>query len=64
MISDMVIYATLINLTEMECIVLLLPLKSYLFFLFMCFRIFNFGQIKIMIFCGDENFKNIALLQM
>ena len=24
--------------------------------LFMCFRIFNFGQIN-MIFCGDENFK-------
>ena len=24
--------------------------------LFMCFRIFNFGQIK-MIFCGEENFK-------
>ena len=30
MIFDMVIYVTLINLTEMECI-LLIPLKSYLF---------------------------------
>ena len=30
MIFDMVIYVTLINLTEMECILLLL-LKSYLF---------------------------------
>ena len=54
MIFDMIIYVTSINLTEMECILLLL-FKSYLF-LFMCFRIFNFGQIK-MIFCGNENFK-------
>ena len=30
MILDMVIYVTLINLTEMECVLLLL-LKSYLF---------------------------------
>ena len=30
MIFDMVIYVTLINLTEMECILLLLLLKSYL----------------------------------
>ena len=30
MIFDMVIYVTLINLAEMECIILLLPLKSYL----------------------------------
>ena len=30
MIFDMVIYVTL-NLTEMECILLLIPLKSYLF---------------------------------
>ena len=30
--------------------------------LFMCFRIFKFGQIK-MIFLGDENLKN-SLLQM
>ena len=31
MIFDMVIYVTLINLTEMECFFLLLLLKSYLF---------------------------------
>ena len=31
MIFDMVIYVTLINLTEMEGILLLIPLKSYLF---------------------------------
>ena len=31
--------------------------------LFMCFRIFNFGQIK-MIFRGDENFKNNSLLKI
>ena len=40
MIFDMVIYVTLINLTEMECILLLL--KSYLFLCFMFSRIFNF----------------------
>ena len=28
--------------------------------LFMCFRIFNFGQIQ-MIFCGDENLKRILI---
>ena len=28
--------------------------------LFMCFRIFNFEQIK-MIFCGDENLKKIFI---
>ena len=28
--------------------------------LFICFRIFNFGQIK-MIFRGDENFKKIFI---
>ena len=31
MIFDMVIYVTLINLAEMEGILLLIPLKSYLF---------------------------------
>ena len=31
MIMDMVIYVTFVNLTEMECIILLLLLKSYLF---------------------------------
>ena len=30
--------------------------KELFIFLFMCFRIFNFGQIK-MIFRGDENLK-------
>ena len=30
--------------------------------LFMCFRIFNFGHIKI-VFCGDGN-QSITLLQM
>ena len=52
MLFVMVIYVTLIDLTEMECILLLL--KSCLF-LFLCFRIFNFGQIK-MIFRQNENF--------
>ena len=51
MIFYMVIYVTLINLTEIECIT-----KELSISLFMCFRIFNFGQIK-MIFCGDDNFK-------
>ena len=31
MLFDMVIYVTLINLIEMECILLLLLLKSYVF---------------------------------
>ena len=64
MISDMVRYVTMINLTEINCILLLLLqlllllllLKSYIFFV--SFKIFNFGQIK-MIFCEDENFKNL-----
>ena len=51
MIYNLVIYVTLINLTEMECILLLL---TCCVFLFMCFRIFNFGQIK-MIFREDGN---------
>ena len=54
MIFDMVIYVFLINLTEMECI-LLLPLKSHLFLCLCVLESFIFGQIKI--FCGDENFK-------
>ena len=57
MIFDMVIYVTLVNLTEMKCILLLL--KSCLFVY--VFRIFNFGQIK-MIFRGDENFKTKFLI--
>ena len=28
--------------------------KGLSYSLFMCFRIFNFGQIKIMIFRGDD----------
>ena len=55
MIFDMVIYVTLINLTEMECILLLL-LKSKLFLCLCVLK--SFGQIKV-IFCGDENFKNL-----
>ena len=57
MIFDMVIYVTLIHLKEMECILLLL-LKELSISLFMCSRIFNFGQSK-MIFCGDENLKKL-----
>ena len=59
MIFDMGIYVTLMNVTEMECILLLL---NSCLFIFMCFRIFNFGQIK-MIFRGDESLKK-SLLQM
>ena len=55
MIFDMVIYVTLIHLKETECIILIL-LKELSISLFMCSRIFNFGQIK-MIFRGDENLK-------
>ena len=60
MIFVMIVYATLINLTELECILLLL--KSCLFLCLCFFRIFNFGQIK-MIFRGDKNLKK-SLLQM
>ena len=58
MIFDMVIYVTLINLAEMECILLLL--KNCLVLCLCFFRIFNFGQIK-MILCGDENLKKIFI---
>ena len=58
MIFDMVIHVTLINLTEMESILLLL--KSCPFLCLCFFRIFNFGQIK-MIFRGDENLKKIFI---
>ena len=57
MIFDMVIYVTLINLTEMECI-LSTTTQELSISLFMCFRIFNFGQIK-MTFRGDENLKKL-----
>ena len=59
MIFDMVIYVTLINLTEMECILLLL--KSCLFLCVCAFEFnFDFGQIK-MIIRGDENFKKVFI---
>ena len=60
MIFDMVIYVSLINLTKTKFIILLLlaTTKELSIPLLMCFRIFNFGQIKT-IFCGDENFKKI-----
>ena len=51
MIFDMVIYVTLINLTEMECILLIIKCC-----LFLCLC----EQIK-MIFHGDENLKKIFL---
>ena len=54
MIFDMVIYVTLINLTEWN--VFYYYYKRDVYFFFICFRIFNFGQIK-MIFRGDENLK-------
>ena len=54
MIFDLVICVTLINLTEMEST----TTKELSISLFMCFRIFNFGQMK-MIFHEDENLKKI-----
>ena len=51
----MVIYVTLINLTEMECNFSTVT-KELSVSLFMCFRILNFEQIK-RIFCGYKNFK-------
>ena len=63
MIFDTVIYVTLINLTEMEYFLLRLLLNSYLFFfLFMRFRIFNFGQIKL--FLGMKTSHIFAISQM
>ena len=55
MIFDMVVYVTLINLTEMVC-GMYSTTKELSISLFMCFRIFNFRQIK-MIFRGDGNLK-------
>ena len=54
MIFDTVIYVTLINLTN--GMYSSTTTKEVSISMFMCFRIFNFGQIK-MKFCGDENFK-------
>ena len=60
MIFDMVIYVTLINLTGMECILYssITTTKEHSISLSVCFRIFDFGQIKI-IFCQDEKFKEL-----
>ena len=60
MIFDMVIYVTLkkINRNGMYST----TTKELSIYLFMCFRIFNFGQTK-MIFRGDKNLKK-SLLQM
>ena len=52
MIFVMVIYVTLINLTENG--MYSTNNKELSISLFMCFRIFTFGQIK-MIFRGNEN---------
>ena len=56
MIFSMVIYVTLINLTIIECFLLLL-LKSYLF-LNLCV-LESLTLENQMIFCGEENFKNL-----
>ena len=58
MIFDMVIYVTLINFTKNGMNSSTTNTKELSISLFMCFRIFNFGQFK-MIFCGDENFKKL-----
>ena len=42
----MVIYVTLINLTEMECILLLLLLKSYLFLCLCVLKSLTFDKSK------------------
>ena len=58
MIFDMVIYINLINL-DRNGMYSSTTIKELFISLFMCFRIFNFGQIK-MIFCGDEILKKNA----
>ena len=60
MICVMVIYVTLINLTKKG--MYSTTTKELSISLFICFKIFNFGQIK-MIFRGDKNLKE-SLLQM
>ena len=57
MISYTVMHVTLINLTE-NGLYSSTVTKELSIYLFMCFRIFNFGQIK-MIFCRDESFKHL-----
>ena len=37
--------------------------KELSIYLFVCFRLLNFGQIN-MIFCGDENFKKNVFIEM
>ena len=53
MIFDMVIYVTLINKTEMECILLLL-IQSYLILCLCVLESLTFNKSKG---CGDESFK-------
>ena len=55
MIFCTVIYVALINLTEKGMYSSTVTKELYIS-LFMSFKIFNFGQIKI-IFCKDKNFK-------
>ena len=63
MIFDMVIYVTLINLTEIECILLLL--KSCLFLCLCVLESLALHKHEIkMIFRADENLKHNDLLQM
>ena len=62
MIFGMVIYVTLINLTEMECILLL---KSCLFLCLCVLESLALHKHEIkMIFHADENLKHNNLLQM
>ena len=53
MIFDMVIYVSLINLTEMECILLII--KSCIFLCLCVLESFTLDKIIKMIFLGDEN---------
>ena len=59
MIFDIVIYVTLIYLTEMECILLIL-LKSCLFLCLCILESLTLEKIK-RIFRGDENLKKIFI---
>ena len=56
MIFDMVIYVTLIKFDRNG--MYSTTTQELSISLFMCFRIFNFGQIK-MTFRGDENLKKL-----
>ena len=46
MIFDIVIYVILINLTEMEGILLLIPLKSYLFLCLCVLESYTLDKLK------------------